>query len=55
MSLIPPSDGSHRWETIRYASDDSARTFRLCVILLAERAARAVPFLIMALVWIRFG
>jgi hypothetical protein len=55
MSLIPPSDGSHGWETIRYALDDGDRTVRLCVILLTRGAARAVPFLLVALVWIRFG
>jgi RNA-directed DNA polymerase len=32
-----------RWETIRYALDSNARTFRLCLIWLAAIAARLRP------------
>ena len=41
MSVLAPRELRHgcRWETIRYALDDNARTFRLCLILLAA----AVP------------
>jgi hypothetical protein len=30
---VPRHDGG-RWETVRYALDSNARTFRLCLILL---------------------
>jgi retron-type reverse transcriptase len=32
-----------RWETIRYALDSNARTFRLCLIWLVAIAARLRP------------
>jgi hypothetical protein len=34
-----PSAGGGRWETIRYAVDSNARTFRLCLILIVAAAA----------------
>jgi hypothetical protein len=34
--------GSGRWETIRYALDSNARTFRLCLILVVATAAPCV-------------
>lgn len=33
-ALRDPRRGGGRWETIRYALDSNARTFRLCLILL---------------------
>jgi hypothetical protein len=52
MSVIPGGAGSHhagrhKWETIRYALDDTGRTVRLCVILLTMSLACCTPFLIM--------
>jgi hypothetical protein len=41
--------GQNRWETIRYALDQTSRTIPLCVILIVSSAATAVPFLILAL------
>jgi len=32
----PPEPRTGRWETIRYALDSNARTFRLCLIRLAS-------------------
>jgi hypothetical protein len=54
MSVIPGGAGSHhagrhKWETIRYALDDTGRTVRLCVILLTMSLACCTPFLIMTL------
>jgi hypothetical protein len=54
VSLVSRDGGTHRtgenkWETIRYALDQTSRTIRLCVILLVSSAATAVPFLILAL------
>jgi hypothetical protein len=56
MSLVPPGGGLHKtcthgWgETVRYALDDTARTVRLCVILIVMGSASAGAFLIMLLV-----
>lgn len=39
MSVPAPSGARHdggRWETVRYAVDSWARTFRLCLILLVR-------------------
>jgi hypothetical protein len=46
-SLVPAPGGTHQawahaWETIRYAINDTARTVRLCVILLVL-GLRALP------------
>jgi hypothetical protein len=41
--------GSHKWEAVRVAIDSTARTVRLCVILLTMSVATAAPFLIVAL------
>ena len=54
MSLVSRGSGTHRageikWETIRYALDQTSRTIRLCVILIVSSAATAAPFLILAL------
>ena len=41
MSVLAPRrarSGGGRWETIRYALDSNARTFRLCLILIAASA-----------------
>ena len=37
-----PRHGGARWETIRYAIDDTARTIRLCLILLVTGISAAV-------------
>ena len=42
MSVPAPRRPSHadgRWETIRYALDSNARTFRLCLIFLVTIAS----------------
>ena len=45
MSVPAPQEPRHdggRWETIRYALDSNARTFRLCLICLVVIVAPAV-------------
>jgi len=48
MSVVPPVPAGtspvapHKWETIRYALDNNARTVRLCVILLVMSAAAVI-------------
>ena len=44
MSLPAPRRPGHangRWETVRYALDSNARTFRLCLILFVTAIAPA--------------
>ena len=43
MSVPAPRRPGHpggRWETIRYALDSNARTFRLCLVLLVAAVPR---------------
>jgi hypothetical protein len=50
--VVPRDDGTHRtgqWETIYHAIGDTARTVRLCAIILTIAIATAIPFLILAL------
>jgi len=45
----------HKWETVRYAVDDTARTVRLVIIVLAMGVAASFPFVvaILAHAWLR--
>ena len=54
MSLVPQGGGTnragqHKWRTIYYAIGSTARTIRLCAVLLTLSIASTVPFVIMAL------
>jgi hypothetical protein len=45
-----PSRADGRWETIRYALDSNARTFRLCMILLVTITAPVAAALVGVLI-----
>ena len=54
MSLVRDPGGMHRappekWQAIQYALDDTARTIRLCAILLTMSIACGTPLVIMLL------
>lgn len=60
MRVVPRVTGDislarHKWETIRYAVDDTARTVRLIVIVLAMGLAASAPLVIVLLAhtWLR--
>ena len=53
MSVPAPREPSHdggRWETIRYALESNARTFRLCLIWLVATAAPVAAAVIAELI-----
>jgi hypothetical protein len=43
-----PRHAGGRWETIRYALDDNARTFRLCLILIVASIPAVVALMELA-------
>jgi hypothetical protein len=43
-------NGGGRWETIRYALDSNARTFRLCLILVVATAAPCLAAVVAVLI-----
>jgi hypothetical protein len=45
-----PRHGNGRWETIRYALDSNARTFRLCLIVLMTAISPVAATVIAVLV-----
>jgi hypothetical protein len=45
-----PRNSVGRWETIRYALDNNARTFRLCLILFAAAAAPCLAAVVAVLI-----
>ena len=60
MSVVPRitediSVSRHKWETVRYAVDDTARTVRLVIIVLAMGVAASFPFVVVMLAhaWLR--